>query len=363
MRITNLKEHSMKRAKLLAIYIAGMMAAAVIFLSCSQKPESKHFVTIEGDEKVVYKLQFGHDMPPDSAQHVSALRFAELVNHRSGGRVEVAVFPAQQLGNDHEMIEAARDGKLAIILPPTAKLSTLVPSLQYPDLPFLFPSREDAYEMLDGEPGRMLLEELKPYGLIGVTFWESGFKQFTANRAIRSPEDFIGMKIRIMKSRIIMDQFKSFGANPIPIDFHQTYQALKDGVVEGEENPLVSIVTMKFHEVQSHVVISNHGYLGYVLAFSKTIFESLPSDVQEILESTAKELTLFERKETIEREKGFIQTIKDSGTHVYYLSERERDRFRAATKHIVESHKDLIGAKILEKTFQLLEEKYGTPGD
>jgi len=342
------------------IAVVVLLIVAGILLFHQSWKDSKELSSTKETGGKIYGLSFGHDMPQDSAQHVAAQKFADIINHKTAGRVKIEVFPAQQLGTDQQMIEAARSGELAIILPPTAKLSTLILSLQYADLPFLFPAREDVYEMLDGEPGRMLLEELKPHGLIGVTFWESGFKQFTANKAIRSPEDFKGLNIRTMKSRIIMDQFRALGANPIPIDFHETYQALKDGVVDGEENPLVSIVNMKFHEVQSNVIISNHAYLGYVFAFSKKIFESLPADIQDILKTTARELTPFQRKETIEREKAFIQTIIDSGTSLYYLSDEERDRFKEATKHIVEKNRTVIGVAVLEKTSQFLQQKYET---
>ena len=351
----------MKKIISAGIVIVGLLFIVSIFSACQKQEEPEQSSIKEEKEKVVYNLQFGHDMPSDSAQHVAALKFADIVNYKSGGRVKIEVFPAQELGNDHQMIEAARTGKLAVILPPTAKLSTLVPSFQYVDLPFLFPNREDAYELLDGEPGKMLLKHLKPHGLIGVAFWESGFKQFTANKAIRSPQDFMGLKFRVMKSRIIMDQFKAFGAHPIPIDFHKTYEALKDNVVDGEENPLVSIVNMKFYEVQSHVVISNHAYLGYVFAFSKTIFESLPIDIQEILASTAKELSLYQRKETIVREKAFVETIKDSGTNILYLTNEERNRFRAATEHIIKKYRDVIGPEILDITAKYVQKKYGTP--
>jgi C4-dicarboxylate-binding protein DctP len=344
-----------------AIVILGMILILSVWLLFQKKEKPDQPSVVQEQKKTIYKLSFGHDMPEDSAQHLAALKFAEIVHHKSNGRVKIKVFPAQQLGTDHQMIEAARAGELAIILSPTAKLSTLVPAIQYPDLPFLFPNREDAYKILDGEPGEMLLEKLKSHGLIGVTFWESGFKQFTANKLIRKPEDFMGLKIRAMKSRIIMDQFNALGATPIPIDFFETYKALKDGVVDGQENPLVSIVNMKFYEVQSHVTISNHAYLGYVFAFSKKIFESLPADIQKILISTAKELTLFERKETIEREKAFIQTIKNSGTNVYSLSDKERALFRKATEHIIDKYRAIIGTEVLDKTFQILIAKYGIP--
>ncbi len=343
-----------------AAAVIGVLVLIVVALALLSRPDNEQAPKLSDDSSAaaVYRLQFGHDMPEDSAQHVSALKFAEIVHYKSKGRLRVEVFPDQQLGTDQEMLEAARRGELAIILPPTAKMTTLVPELRFLDLPFLAPSREDMYELLDGEPGQMLLASIgADQGLVGVTFWESGFKQFTANREIHEPEDFRGLNIRVMKSRTIMDQYRALGANPIPIAFKKTYQALKDGVVDGEENPLVSIVNMKFHEVQSHVVISNHAYLGYCLCFSRKILESLPDDLQEILKSTAIELTPFERKETIEREQRFIQEIKDSGTSVYELTDAQRRLFEEATREVADSY-NAIGKPILDKARQLLNNKY-----
>lgn len=305
-----------------------------------------------------YTLRFGHNITEDSAMHVAAVKFASLVRQRSNGRLLVELFPNQALGNDLQMVEMARNGKLDIVLTPTAKLSTLVPAMQYADLPFLFPGREDAYALLDGEVGSLLLDQLPAHGLIGVTFWENGFKHFTANKPIHGPEDFSGLNIRVMASQIILDQFKAFGANPIPIDFHQTYQALQDGVVDGQENPLVAIYNMRFHEVQSHLILSNHAYLCYVLSFSKKVYEQLPPDLQEILSATARELTSFERLETQARETVFLESIKKTGTHIDSLSAEEVVRFREATAFITEKYRHVIGDEILAKTDQYLNQKY-----
>ena len=274
------------------------IAAGIWYYASQTEPEQPNQEMIE-EVKV---LRFGHDFPEDGALHLAAEKFAVTVIEKSGGRLKVELFTGQKLGNAQQMIEMTRSGKLDILLSPTAKLSVLVPAMQYADLPFLFPTREDAYEMLDGIPGNMLLDQLLPMGLVGATFWENGFKHFTANKFIHSPEDFKGLNIRVMKSRIIIEQFRSMGANPIPIDFHTTYQALKDGVVDGQENPLVAIVSMKFHEVQPHLTISNHAYLSYVLCFSKDVFESLSPDLQNILMTAAREITPFERKETAKQE-------------------------------------------------------------
>lgn len=344
----------MKATIYLAIIIATFLSGILLW-NFGFKGSEQH----SGKEKTaIYHLRFGHNIPKNSAMHEAALKFAAIVKKRSSGKVIVEVFPNQQLGNDHQMVEAARKGKLDIILTPTAKLSTLSPSMQYADLPFLFPSPADAYYLLDGEPGKLLLDKLKPLGLIGVAFWENGFKQFTANRRIRTPKDFMGLKIRVMKSRIIMEQFRAFNANPIPIDFHSTYQALKDGVVDGQENPLVAIVNMRFYEVQPYLTISNHALLGYVFSFSKATFERLPSDIQNILLSAVKKVTPFQRAETQKREELFIQKIKQSGTKIYTLSYDERKQFESATRHIIINNKSVIGEEILDKTEQYLREKY-----
>jgi tripartite ATP-independent transporter DctP family solute receptor len=305
------------------------------------------------------ELRFGHNTPVDSALHQGAIRFAKLVEERSDGKVAVTVYPAQQLGNDHQMVEMARQGKLDILLTPTAKMSVPVPSMQYADLPFFFPTREDVYAMLDGKPGQMLLDDLRTIGLVGITFWENGFKHFTGNRPFLAPDDFKGTKIRVMKSRIIMDQFESFGAEPLPIDFHSTRKALADGIVDGQENPLVAIVSMGFHEVQSDLVLSEHAYLGYVFSISEKVFKTLPQNVRDILIASAKEVTPWERAETQQREQALIQTIKDAGVAVHTLTPEQKKAFAAKTAHIAKQFEPVIGVDVMSKSEAMLLEKYG----
>jgi tripartite ATP-independent transporter DctP family solute receptor len=308
----------------------------------------------------VIELRFGHNIPTNSAMHQAALRFAKEVASKSEGRVNVTVYPEQQLGNDHEMVEMARAGELDILLTPTAKMSVPVPAMQYADMPFIFPSREDAYELLDGEVGQMLLDRMRPIGLIGVTFWENGFKHFTGNKPLLKPDDYKGLDIRVMKSRILMEQFKAFGANPVPIDFHATRKALADGVVDGQENPLIAIVSMGFHEVQSDLTLSGHGYLCYVLSFSEKVFNKLPGDIQQILTETARDLTEWEREETQRREEQLLQTIREAGVTIHTLDNESRRQFATKTAHIADQYEEVIGADIMSKTQELLYRKYGT---
>ncbi|MBF0094816.1 MAG: DctP family TRAP transporter solute-binding subunit, partial [Alphaproteobacteria bacterium] len=309
-------------------------------------------------------LRFGHNFQPDSALHVAAEKFAEAVRRETNGRVEVSVHPAQQLGSDDRMIEMTRDGTLDIMLVPTAKLSTAIPAMQFADLPFFFRDRNEAYLMLDGEPGRMLLERLNAIDMIGVTFWENGFKQLTANRPLHDPDDLKGLKMRVMKSRVIMDQFQAFGAQPLPIDFHSTLQALQDGVVDGQENPLTAIVQMGFHKAQSHLTLSNHGYLGYVFVISRKVFQTLPNEIGSLLIDVARRLTVFEREETLRQEALSLDLIRHAGVNVHELTEEQRARFVAATAHIPRQFENVIGSDIMSRTEELLRRhRLGTAVD
>jgi tripartite ATP-independent transporter DctP family solute receptor len=302
-----------------------------------------------------WNMKFGHDMPEDSAQHVAALKYAELVKERTKGQVEVKVFPAQQLGTDPEMVQQAQMGTLEIVLPPTAKISGFAAQLQLADLPFLFPSKEVCYQVLDGPVGDKLLALLDAKGLKGISFWESGFKQMTANKAIRKPEDFAGMKVRVMESPLLIAQYKQVKANPVPIDFAETYNALQQGVVDAQENPLVSIVNMKFYEVQKYTMLSNHGFLGYAFLFSKKVYDGLPADIQKIMRETARELAAFERQDTARREAGYIDRIKKGGSQIVELTSQELQAFEKAFRPVHQQFAKTIGEDLLKETYAHIE--------
>lgn len=316
--------------------------------------QNNHSDSLNNENSQVITLRFGHNISTNSAMHEAALKFAEEVSKQSQHKLKITIHPNQELGNDHQMVEMARGGELDILLTPTAKMSVPVPAVQFADLPFLFPDRETAYKVLDGESGQMLLNKLGNIGLIGVTFWENGFKHFTANKSVTTLEDFEGLKMRVMKSRIIIEQFNALNATPIPIDFHMTRQALADGVVDGQENPLIAIVGMKLHEVQSHMTLSSHAYLGYILSFSAKSFERLNKDHRQVLLNAAKAVTPWQRQETKRREDDLIKVITDSGVIVETITPEERQRFVQKTHSITDEFKLIIGADILSKAGEII---------
>lgn len=341
------------------IAIVMIIAAilSVVFWSTPAQESPLH--TLPTAKEHVWHLRMGHNMPHDSAMHETAVLYAKTVEEKSGGRIKIEIFPNQQLGDDHKMSEMARRGMLDIVLTPTAKMSVALPAMQYVDLPFYFPTREDTYAMLDGEPGQMLLDELRQIDLVGVTFWENGFKHFTANSPLLRTEDFRGKKFRIMKSRLIQSQFEALGATTLPIDFHTTRQALADGIVDGQENPLIAIRSMGIDEVQKDLTLSSHAYMGYVFCISAKTYNALPSRFQSLLYNTARELTPYEREQTHKRETKLLQQMQERGLSVHTLNEKERSALKKAVAPIIPPFEEVIGSHILSRTEELLNEKYG----
>ena len=213
-----------------------------------------------------------------------------------------------------------------------------------------------AYQIFDGEIGQSLLASLEQTGVKGVAIYEDGFKHFTCNKPIRTLDDFKGTKFRTMESPIIMKQFEALGANPVPIDFAELYNALQQGVVDGQENPLVTIVAMRFYEVQDYLTLSGHAYLGHVLMFSKKWFDGLSADIQKVLVDTGKELAIWQRQAVAAEEEKYLQTIKDSGTEVITLSDEEKAKMKEVTRPVHKLIEDIVGKELLEKTYTQIEE-------
>lgn len=348
---------NMKKIIFLLSLLFIVLLFALFSLKDSLQSDKPVHENSEKNSKVI-ELSFGHHMPKDSLINKAALRFADEVFKKTSGRVKITVYPNQELGNSHQMVELSRQGKIDIILTATAKMSVASPSMQFADLPFLFPTRQDAYALLDGKVGEMLFKDLSKIDLLGAAFWDGGYKNFTSNKPLTKLEDFKDLKVRVMKCRVIMEQFHALKALPITIDFHATKKALKDGVVDAQENPLSEIVRMGFYKVQSDLTLSRHAYLPYVLTFSKKSISKLPLDIKNILFATAKEVTSWEREETHKKEQELLGIIKDAGVRVHTFSPKEKKRLEDATSYIIRDFEDVIGSHIVSKAQEYMYEKY-----
>lgn len=281
-----------------------------------------------------WTAKFGHDQPEKSPHHDGALYFKKLVEEGSKGEIEVKLYPSQLLGTGLQMSEMVQAGALEILAIPTSNMQVLQPALQVLDLPFLFPNQKILDQVLDGEVSDAIYKPLLSKNVVGLSWFYSGFKQFTGSFPIRKPEDFKGHKIRVMPAPVIREQFKALGASPVPIDFHELYNALQQGVVDGQENPLTTIVTMKFFEVQKYMTLSNHALIAYVFVTSNTFYNSLPAKYQKLLRDAARKAGPYQRNLVREREKGFLETIKKGGVTVIELKPEEQQAFQKAVEPV-----------------------------
>jgi tripartite ATP-independent transporter DctP family solute receptor len=302
-------------------------------------------------------LKFHHDLSEDSAQHLGAVRFAELIAERTEGRYTVELYPNNALGDDVEVAQQMQFGAVHAAPIPTAKLASFNPSLQLLDLPFLFPGREATYEFLDSEIGEEILAGLESSGFVGAAFWESGFKQLTCNHPVTAPADLSGRTARVMESPLLIAQFEALGATAIPIAFTETYTALQQGVVECQENPVVSILNMRFYEVQKNMMISNHGYLGTAFIFSKVWFDGLDEETQELMLTAAREAGDYQREQSAASEAGYLETIRAAGTtEILDLTPEQIASFSEAMRPVHAQFADRIGADLLDRSYALLDQ-------
>ncbi|MDA0685082.1 MAG: TRAP transporter substrate-binding protein [Bacteroidetes bacterium] len=277
-------------------------------------------------------IKVAHDQPERSSHHAAALKWKELVEARTGGKYQVRMFPAMMLGSGTQMVEQTQAGALEVSILPTAWIAPLAPSVQVLDLPFLFPSREVAYRVIDGPVGREILAPLEKVNIQGVTFWESGFKQFTGNFPIREPRDYSGKKIRTMPAPVIQEQFRAFGSTPVALDFKELYSALQQRVVDGQDYPIATISLMKFYEVQRHITISDHGFLAYVFMFNKRWLDAQPAEMRQILVDSAREAGRYQRELIVKSEAEHLDLFRKSGNEIVNLTQEQRMSFEQASK-------------------------------
>lgn len=293
-------------------------------------------------------MKLGHDQPETSTHHQAAVKFKELVESRTGGKVKVQIFPASMLGSGTQQVEQVQAGALEAAVLPTAWVAPLAPSIQVLDLPFLFPDRAVTYKVVDGPVGAAILKPLEKVNIEGVAFWESGFKQFTGSFPIREPADYQGHKIRTMPAPVIQEQFKAFGATPTTIAFAELYSALQQKVVDGQENPIATIAAMKFYEVQKYLTMSDHGFLAYVFMINKPFLDKLPADQQKIVKDAAREAGRYQRDIIKKAEAEYLETFKKAGVEIITLTPDQRKAFEEASKPVYDWFVAKFGTETLD---------------
>jgi C4-dicarboxylate-binding protein DctP len=300
-------------------------------------------------------IKFSHVVAPDTPKGRAADYFKKLAEERSQGQVKVEVYPNSQLYKDREEMEALQIGAVQMLAPSLAKFGPLgVRSFELFDLPYIFPNKETLYRVMDGDIGRKLFGLLDAKGITGLAYWDNGFKQMSANSPLRSVTDFKGLKLRIQSSKVLEAQMKALGANPQVMAFSEVYSGLQQGVVDGTENPMSNLYTQKMHEVQKHLTLSDHGYLGYAVIVNKKFWDDLPADLRTTLNKAMQDATVFERKIAQEENDQALAKVKAAGTtQVYVLPFRDRVVWQKALLPVHKEFEEKIGREFIQAAYRI----------
>src|SRR5690242_4473029 len=239
-------------------------------------------------------IKFSHVVASDTPKGRGAERFKQLAEQLTKGRVKVEVYPNSTLYKDKEELEALQLGSVQMLAPSLAKFGPLgVKEFEVFDLPYILPDKAALNKVTQGALGKKLLGLLQAKGIVGLAYWDNGFKDMSANKKLLLPADFRGLKMRIQSSKVLEAQMRALGAIPQVMAFSEVYQALATGVVDGTENPPSNEYTQKMHEVQKYTTRSGHGYVGYAVITNKKFWDGLPADIRASLEKAMKEATDF----------------------------------------------------------------------
>jgi TRAP-type transport system periplasmic protein len=281
-------------------------------------------------------LKLGIGLSDDHPQGVSAKKFAELVEQKSGGKVKAQVYASGALGNDVTMISSVRAGTQEMVVPDTSTLVGIVKDFGVLNFPMTFQNEAEADALLDGPFGQKLLKQLEDKGLIGLGFWENGFRNLTNSRkAVTKADDIAGLKVRVIQNPLFIETFKALGANPTPMAFTELYSALESKAVDGQENPNATILASKFNEVQKYVAQTRHMYSVWALLLSKKTWDAMSPDEQKAVTEAAREATLFERKTIRAFSITALDELKKKGMEVTELSADEQAKMRAKLQPVI----------------------------
>jgi tripartite ATP-independent transporter DctP family solute receptor len=296
-------------------------------------------------------IRFGYGLNEQSNQGRAAKFFAEQVERASGGKMKVRAIGASALGPDVQMQQALIGGAQEMMVGSTATLVGITKEMALWDTPFLFSNAKEADAVLDGPIGQKVNAKLQEKGLVGLAYWENGFRNLTnSKRPITKLEDLNGVKLRVMQNNVYLDSFKTLGANAVPLPFSELFSALETNTVDGQENPYNTILSSKFFEVQKYLSVTNHVYSPWIVLVSKKWWDGLSKDEQKVLADAAKASRDFERKDTREEAGKALADLKSKGMQINELSAVEAGRMRDKLTRVNASIGANIGMELWQET-------------
>ena len=299
-------------------------------------------------------IKFSHVVAIDTPKGKGADRFKQLAEERTKGRVKVEIYPNSQLFKDGEEMEALQLGSVQMLAPSVAKFGPLgVREFEVFDLPYIFDSFEELHKVTEGPVGKTLFKKLETKGVTGLAFWDNGFKDFSANKPIKVPADYKGLKLRIQSSKVLGDEIKALGAIPQVMAFSEVYQALQTGVVDGTENPPSNFYTQKMHEVQKYLALTDHGVIEYAVIVNKKFWDGLPADVRATLEAAMKDATKYANDIAQKENDDALDGIRKSGrSEVITLNDAQKAAWKKAMLPVHKENEARVGKDTLEEVYK-----------
>ena len=305
-------------------------------------------------------IKFSHVVAPDTPKGRGADKFKELAEKYTGGKVKVEVYPNSQLFKDKEEVEALQLGAVQMLAPSLAKFGPLgAKEFEVFDLPYILPDKAALRRVTDGALGKRLFDKLQSKGITGLAYWDNGFKVMSANKPLRMPADFRGLKMRIQSSKVLEAQFRALGALPQVMAFSEVYQGMQTGVVDGSENTPSNMFTQKHHEVQKFITLSDHGYIGYAVITNKRFWDGLPAEIRTELDKAMTEATVYANQVADKDNADALEEMKKSGKTTFVtLTPDEKAAWKAALEPVTADMAKRVGKDVIDE-FQK-EAKGGT---
>lgn len=300
-------------------------------------------------------LRLGHGIAEEHPLGQGAIQFAKILEKKSGGKLGMKVYAATQLGSEAQMVAAVRGGVQDLVITSTAPVATLIKEYLLFDLPFLLQSDKEADALLDGPVGSKLLELAQPKGMIGLCYWENGFRQVTnSKREVKSLADLSGLKLRVMQNPVYIDAFKALGTNAIPMPFTELYTAMESHAIDAEENPIAIIHSNKFYEVQKYITLTNHAYAPYVVLLAKSTWDKLAAPEREALRSSCTEARDYQRNLSRRMTAELTDKLKKEGMTVTPLAPAEVQKMRERLQPVTTQYTAQIGPELVAQAQQEL---------
>ncbi len=331
----------MKRLLDLAGFAAAATAAVLIFNG-------------EALAQTPIVIKFSHVVSSDTTKGKGALKFKELAEERTKGKVKVEVYPNSSLYKDKEEIESLQIGAVQMLAPAVSKFGPLgLREFEAFDLPYLFDNATELDRVTQGPIGKGLLKKLDSKGIVGLAYWDNGFRNMSANKPLRKPDDAKGLKFRIPSSKVLEAEIRSFGGLPQVMAFSEVYQALQTGVVDGTEATFSNIYSQKMHEVQKYITVTEHSALLYAVIVNKKFWDGLPADIRTTLEGAMKDASKYVHELSQKENDDSMEGVKKSGkSQILTLTAAEKAEWKKAMVKTHKEFEDKIGKDLLSAIYK-----------